>query len=407
MNLLNLKINLLRYGVNFKPITLFNTIDSNKYKMKFLNKNPTKVNGKVFDLSNQKDLIPSEVLLTYKNNRSITKLRYNDKSPITISLLDNNQLRLIVDKNEVDAKCELVKIEEYLNKSIPEELTSKSAKIKDYVSIVGLNRVTILLFDGCYNWLVGENCKFCDLHPVRKSDNVIRPTINDLCCYASVDEWWDKQKDEYLKCLEYSLKRVLESMEEIPQLFFMAGNLKNSEQTWRIALDVIEYLSKSIDLKNYITYLNVAPHYDLKYLKRIKEMGIRYVQYNLELSTKKLFTEYCPGKLDYDLFYNKLIEATKIMGKGFVRSNFVLGLEDTDALIKFADEIGNKGVVVDYSIFQPKKGTLLFDHPVIDFDKILDFSNKLCKVYKKYNFKPIFTSISSRSSIMNELYWEM
>lgn len=407
MTLTECKINLLKYGVSFSPIDLFNEIDKNIFKLKLLNKDPKIINNQVFDESKQNDMIPAELLLEKNGYKSLTKLRYSENSPFKLEY--KNELLYLEYKNEiVDVKCNLVKYNSVLREKIPKEISKRGFTIGDYISVVGLNRVTILFYDGCCNWLSGKNCKFCDLHPVRKDDVVVRPTVNDLYRYDSIKSWWEAQRGEYIKCVIFSLKKVINSFENDDfQIFFMAGNLENNVQTWEIALDVINNISKEIDLSKYINYVNIAPHNSLENIKRIKALGINNVQYNLEVSEKRLFEDYCPGKINYDMFLDKMIEAVSVMGYGHVRSNFVLGLENPDNLIKFADKYGKRGVVVDYSVFQPKKGTPLCNHPTLDFDKVINFSKKLCNIYNKYNQKPIFSSTGSRSSIMNELYMEI
>lgn len=408
MNLTECKINLLKYGVKFSPITLFNKIDSQKYKLKLLNKIP-KTNGRqVFDISEQNDMIPAEILLEQNGNKSLTKLRYSESSPIELKLINNEKLELEYNNKKINIDCSLVKYNPALEEKIPTEISKQGFKVGDYISVVGLNRVTILFYDGCFNWLTCKNCKFCDLHPVRSFDKVARPTINDIYKYKNIQEWWNSQRKEYINCIIFSLQEVLKHFKgNDAQIFFMAGNLENNEQTWKITLDVLKEISKVIDLSKFTNYVNIAPHDSLDNVQKIKDLGINNVQYNLEVSSENLFKEYCPGKMPYKTFVNKLIEAVKVMGKNHVRSNFVLGLEDPKDLLQFADKIGEKGIVVDYSVFQPKKGTQLYSHPTLPFDDVLDFSEELCKLYKKYNQKPIFSSVSSRSSIMNELYMEI
>ena len=154
----------------------------------------------------------------------------------------------------------------------------------------------------------------------------------------------------------------------------------------------------------YDTYLNIAPHDSVERLKRVKGYGIKQVQYNLEIANKTLFEETCPGKLKYDIFAEKLVEAVSIMGRGNVRSNFVFGLQDKEELISEIKKMASYGIVADYSVFQPKNNTPFQNRKAPDFDDVLDFSERLTDIYYEYKFKPIFCSLSSRSSIVNEIY---
>ena len=111
--------------------------------------------------------------------------------------------------------------------------------------------------------------------------------------------------------------------------------------------------------------------------------------------------------MKFDIFLEKMLEAVKIMGKGNVRSNFVLGLDDFTETIEFARKIAEKGIVFDYSVFQPKRCTPYANKQAPDFDKVIEFTSELVKIYKNFSFKPIFFSLSSRSSIVNEMFNEL
>jgi biotin synthase-related radical SAM superfamily protein len=102
----------------------------------------------------------------------------------------------------------------------------------------------------------------------------------------------------------------------------MAGNLPTLKDTWDIAEDLLSGITNEIDISNFDTYLNIAPHDKIERLINMKKMGIKQVQYNLEIANKEIFEYTCPGKLKYDDFVNKLKEAVNIMGKGNVRSNY-------------------------------------------------------------------------------------
>lgn len=181
----------------------------------------------------------------------------------------------------------------------------------------------------------------------------------------------------------------------------MAGNLLDNTNVWNIAEETIKNMNEYIDFDNFDTYLNIAPHDNINRLKNIKELGIKQVQYNLEIANKELFEYTCPGKMKYEEFVDKLKEAVSVMGNGNVRTNFVLGLQNIDELLDEVEKFAEFGIVSDYSIFQPKKGTEYYNKKSPSFDEVNYFIERLVDIYMKYGFKPIYCSISSRSSIVN------
>ena len=186
----------------------------------------------------------------------------------------------------------------------------------------------------------------------------------------------------------------------------MAGNLTDSKTVWKFLIEFIENLTRQFDLQDFDTIANVCPHDSIESLKKLKELGIKQVQYNLEIANKDLFTSTCPGKINYEEFVNKLYEAVNIFGKGNVRSNFVLGLQDYNELINECEKFAKKGIVADYSVFQPKKNTPYSNLKSPEMKDVINFTKELVKIYIKYNQLPIFCSLSSRSSIVNEVYYD-
>lgn len=74
-NVTKWKILLLKYGVNFKPLNLFNNYPNiNEYKTKSRKLNVVTNNFEVYDKSNDKTLIPSEIILSDEKNKSLVKL---------------------------------------------------------------------------------------------------------------------------------------------------------------------------------------------------------------------------------------------------------------------------------------------------------------------------------------------
>lgn len=406
--ILEIKSDILQYGVSFEPYDLFTKYKQiEKYKTKKIIKKPKVMDDEVYDISKDENVIPSEILLYCDGKVSIVKLRYNSSSIISIKMKDN---QLIIIKNGKEIKgisAELIKKYSILDLETQFSDEYHIAKIKEFVDIVGIDRITVLFFDGCYNWNCGKPCKFCDLHPKEKKDYSLRPNVNDIKKYQDVKEWWDKNKIKFFEGIRYGLKQILENIQfDHKHLLLMAGNLPNSENVWDIAEETIADMSKYIDFNDFDVYLNITPHDNLDRLKKIKEFGIKQVQYNLEIANKELFEYTCPGKIKYNMFIEKLKEAVEIMGVGNVRSNFVLGLQNIDDMLEEIEKMAKLGIVADYSIFQPKAGTEYYNKRAPSFEDVRYFTERLVEIYVKYGFKPIYCSKSSRSSIVNELYEE-
>ena len=402
----NTKIELIRNGVNFKPLDMFSNYDDiAKYKTKKIKFKPTIVGSEVYDLENDSNNLPSEVILSYDNRKSICKLRYNSLSTMQI-VLKNKKLLLYNNNNLIPIGVDFVEKNNVLNKKTGIRINGIDTVVGDFIDIVGLDRISILFFEGCYNWNCGKACKFCDLHPKQKSDDVIKPTTNSLFRYDNdVRCWWDTTREKYFAGIKFSLEEVLKYFNNTHcHIFFMSGNLPSLGDIWNVSEDLIRFVSEFVNLSNYDTYLNIAPHDSVERLKRVKGYGIKQVQYNLEIANKTLFEETCPGKLKYDIFAEKLVEAVSIMGRGNVRSNFVFGLQDKEELISEIKKMASYGIVADYSVFQPKNNTPFQNREAPDFDDVLDFSERLTDIYYEYKFIPIFCSLSSRSSIVNEIY---
>jgi hypothetical protein len=172
--------------------------------------------------------------------------------------------------------------------------------------------------------------------------------------------------------------------------------------------EFLDNINKAVPLEKFDNYLNVPPPTSnhRKKLEEVKLRGIKQVEFNLEVIGEKNFAFTCPGKsesIGYKNYIKSLYLGTEIFGLGKSRSNFVLGAQPIKDLKKGILNLAEKGVVADYSVFQPKKGTKWQEKQVLQLEDIINFSLELSKIYKKYNFKGIYCSLSSRSSIINEV----
>ena len=403
-----IKILILEYGVstNFN-FSFYPKIE--QYKTKFKAVHPVSRNYTVFDIETSMAIIPEEIILSHGEKKSIVKLRYNQDSPIALHVDENFIIDLIDSKSKESLGCEvnLVRKPNSITGYILDGNHHIEFDVFDYVGLVGLDRISIIPFDGCWNWAKGTPCKFCDLHPKRiDAKMTYRPSLNTLCNFdMDVTKWWNNYKDTYFAILNESLKELFTKSKIGPHLhiLLMAGNLPDSQLTWDIFIDIAKIIGQYTNLSDTDSYLNIAPHVQIADLNLIKDMGVKQVQYNLELFGKKQFQETCPGKLEYNIFIGKLKEAVSVMGRGNVRSNFVFGLQPINEIMPGLVQLAEMGIVPDYSVFQPKKGTPYANRKSPSLEEIMEFSIKLSEIYKKYDYSPIYCSLSSRSSIMNEL----
>lgn len=406
--LANIKALLTECGVTFSDPALFNNYpDIGTYKTKRRILQPVAEGLKVYDRSEDNSLIPSEVTVGIGEGKSIVKLGYRENSPLEIRLNKQGDIE-VVDRetnSPLPAEVNLVKRLKYQDATIPAEIDPSQPKLSEFVDMVGIDRLSVITFDGCWNWNCGKACQFCDFNPKRETDKVDKPSLNTLHDFgADLDLWWDSQKFGYLRNLKFAFRHLLstETIEPHKHLLIMSGNLPKPTKVWDIAAETVEALNEVEKVENFDNYLNICPHPDGDRLQAMKMLGVKQVQYNLEVIGAELFKRICPGKMEYSKFQSKLVEAVGTMGFGNVRSNFVLGLQPIDELLAGIEQLARVGVVADFSIFQPKRSTPLEIEKPPTMDEIVAFSKRLALIYKKYDFKPIYCGLSSRSSIINE-----
>lgn len=397
-------------GVDFEDPRLFNNLDYiQDYKTKRRQLKPVARDSVVFDESQDPSLIPAEVVISSDDDSSasIVKLGYRPTSPIEIAIDDNHRifLRDKRSRDEINLKVALVKKLGYQGIHMPADIDPSESKLSDYIDVVGLDRISVMTFDGCWNWNSGVPCKFCDYNPRMQDQIGAKPNTNTLRDYGGdLDKWWAQQRTRYLEGLEYAFGYLVDNEDLAPHqhLLLMSGNLPNPRQVWSSAFEVIEALNRVKSIDRFDNYLNVCPHPSIEMLSEAKRLGVKQVQYNLEAIGAETFAQMCPGKMDYTQFMAKLEEAVNIMGRGNVRSNFVLGLQPVEQLLDGVEDLAKKGIVADFSIFQPKRGTSLANYPAPTMDTIIYFTKGLTAIYKQHGYHGIYCSLSSRSSIINE-----
>lgn len=402
MKLYEWKISIICNGIDYSDWSL-DASQKIKFKCKPKEKRVVLKDGMVYNETSI-ELIPSEIYIMNNNKVSLVKTRHNPSSPIKFTS-KNYKYQLFNSLNNKVIDIDLVPINSVINQTI--NIDGEKYKVGDFVNIIGDNRLGIMPFLGCWNWNIGKPCLFCDYCARKKDEKSALPNTNNL--EKSIVDWWWYKKDIIIKGITQSLKYLYNNVGNngIKYIMIISGSLPNNKELWNIII----YMMREINLKKYfndsIVILNVPPHNTVDELKEIKSLGVDSIQYNIEVFGEYEYQYFCPSKTEYQNLLRKLNEAVAIFGKGLIRSNIVLGLQSLEKTKKGIEEFSKIGVVIDYSIFQPKNGTKLKNLNAPTEEYIKDISFYLCDIYETYNYMPIFDQYSSRSSIMNEVFYDV
>ncbi|MDD5551646.1 MAG: hypothetical protein PHI88_00565 [Candidatus Pacebacteria bacterium] len=401
---LNTKLLLLTFGLDFD----FSSIQEGfpEFSLKY-KANKIKVSDRHFISvkTDKRNFIPDELILEDGNQKSIVKVYFRKESPF-ICLVKNKKF-LILDKKtdkRMPVSVKAVPLYPYNKKKI------NGIPVDEFVSVVGVDRISIIPYDGCENWISGEQCKFCGANPKRLGFEGFKPNVFEIKNKFNGDykNWWYYYRDKTLKRISQCVDLLLRDKIG-PHFHFsiISGNISDLDFEWKMIFDIVDSIKDKIEFSKVDSYFNLMPPLNFEYIEKVFDYGFKYICFNLECFNKKIFKKVCPGKekiYGYDRMLESLIYSADIFGKGRTRTNFVLGTEPLSGLIAGIETLAKKGVVSDYTVFFPRPGSVWGNRNPLPPQKILDFTEKLVSIYKNYKFKPFCCTLSSRSSIANEFY---
>ncbi len=352
-------------------------------------------------------LIPDEILIKDDKGTSVVNVYYKSSSPLELTHTDKDGLKLRLKNNEFleDIDVGFVPLKEYYFQKCD------GVPLHKYLSFVGLDRMSIVPYDGCSEFLHGSQCRFCGANPKRlKQNDGSRPQVFEIKSRfgGKLEEWWQSYKERFRDGLIAALQK-LENEDITPHqhLLLTAGNLPNRDFAWELSIELVEsaFEHSKFSLEEIDSYINLAPPDDFGYIDLSKEIGFRRAQFNMEVYSPKLFKQVVPGKANYgyEKLMNALEYAVDVFGDGMVRSNFVMGAEPVENLIKGARELAEKGIVADYSVFFPRPASVWRNRSPPEARDVLRAAIEINSIYRDHGFDPIYCEVSSRSSIANEI----
>ena len=194
----------------------------------------------------------------------------------------------------------------------------------------GKGRATVYLGD----LVVEGNLEPAGLHcPGQAYVNVSERCIFH-CRYCTVPLQKGGIKDP--AALEARIREVLDRVDAISITSGVADSLEAEEERVVSLVKRLLPLGKPIGVSIYP--LPGTP-------KRLHDLGVAEVKWNLEAATPEIFARMCPG-LDYEDVWKALRESVRLFGRGNVYSNLIFGLGETDEeLEKCIEDLASAGVI--------------------------------------------------------------
>lgn len=97
--------------------------------------------------------------------------------------------------------------------------------------------------------------------------------------------------------------------------------------------------------------------------RRLHDLGVAEVKFNLETATERLFEEHCPG-LDREALMSALRDSVELFGRNHVFSNVILGLGETDEeMERCIEELCTMGVIPVIRPLTPAAGCERYARP--------------------------------------------
>ena len=138
------------------------------------------------------------------------------------------------------------------------------------------------------------------------------------------------------------VRKALDDGLTIDAISLTSGVVESPEHTVDMFVSCTEVLRREFpDIP-----IGVEPYVSTKEdLIRLKEAGATEMKLNVESPNKEIFERVCP-ELDQDLVIARLEDAVSIFGKGYVQSNVIYGMGETDEdVLSMVEKLSSMGVI--------------------------------------------------------------
>ena len=352
--LLKLKIELLLNGLNFSDTEV------QDYLVTVSNGSKEASHG-LFNYHDTNKFVPNEIIAEYNGNKIRIETRSNKNSKFTLYIKNDS---LYLNYEDIEINIIVDKLPNFLNK-----LSPLGVPLKKYVNIMGKDCLRIYPKLHCDFDRPDIKCKFCGV-------NAIKDSLND-----------DVLLSEYLWAFDIA------NEEYKPNYIFMSTGTHFNIEEYVFFEKLIKEIKKrkngTILLKN--TVFVPAQNIPLNLINKFYNIGLGMISINIEIWDEILFKDLCPGKekiFGRDKYIEMFDTLCSRYEKGFVKTNFVLGLESIGTLKEGIEYLAKKGCFSSGTIFYPTPGAILNkDYQNKNIDYYIEVYKFIYEMAKKYDLK--------------------
>lgn len=342
---------------------------------------------------------PQELYLTHADGYEtvVSCVSPCSKSPVYIDTEVDGLVAIVEGKRVMDVSVQYVIEPDYYKQEL-----SHQHFVKDFVSACGYDELNILPWIGC---AISKGCLFCGSNTVAKMNSSNMLTAYNVSCQNA----WEEKKEEYLKNLIKAIRIAKKSdcYSEHMHLILISGDLCDDRLDYQseIYSEIAHTIKKDVQEATDGIVAVLMPPNNKFLLNKLFDSGITKIVFNLEVGDENLFNKYCPGKanIGYNHIISSLYNSVDIFGKGNVWTNFVLGLEPIDNLLKLNESLAQGGIVSSANVLHIDKGNRL-DCSVPDYNTVTRYFYELSNIMKTYGQRPFYCSKALRTSLSNEAF---
>jgi len=190
------------------------------------------------------------------------------------------------------------------------------------------------------------------------------------CRYCSVPT-----QEKKFKSPEDTERMIEGVLPDIDCISLTSGVIGSPEEDERRVLEVVKRVMRfGLPIGVSIYPLKETP-------KKLFDLGVLEVKFNLEAATEKLFQEICP-EMEREQIMDALIESVRLFGKNRVFTNIILGAGESDSEMKACiSELTSLGIIPVIRPLTPKAEMSDFKRP--SKERILRISEYLSEELQK------------------------